>query len=257
MKKITAIIILITGILMISIGNFDNVKEAFEINIKTTSVESKTINKNNKYIEADLKFPKLTIVNKEIENALNKKIESDVMEFYNSSFKEAQDYLDDFPDAENKFVISSDYEVKKSNDKVFSLLLKYYKYSGGAHGTYQYVPYNVNLTSGKVFTLKDIFSGESNYQQVINDEIKKQIKLLNKNQNLPEDSTQLYAFDKINDTQKFYLKDDSLVIYFDLYEIAPYVAGIPEFAINKDVINNLLNEEYKEIIFYTPQVDNI
>ena len=78
------------------------------------------------------------------------------------------------------------------------------------------------------------------------------IKVLNKNQNLPEDSTQLYAFDKINDTQKFYLQDDSLVIYFDLYEIAPYVAGIPEFAINKDVINNLLNEEYKQIIFYTP-----
>ena len=43
------------------------------------------------------------------------------------------------------------------------MLIKYYKYSGGAHGTYEYIPYNVDLTSGGIFTLKDLFNENSNY----------------------------------------------------------------------------------------------
>ena len=257
MKKSKAIIILIIGILIISMCNFDEVKEAFELNIITTTIQSKLINKDNKYIKADLKIPQLTMGNKSIENNLNKKFETDIMSVYNNSYKEAQSFFDDFPEAENKFIVSSDYEVKKSNDKIFSILIKYYKYSGGAHGIYEYIPYNIDLASGNVFVLKDIFDENSNYQQVINSEIKNQIKQLNKEQNLPEDSTQIYAFNKIKDNQKFYIKDDSIIIFFDLYDIAPYVAGIPEFTIKREVIENLLNSKYKEIIFYNPNANTL
>ena len=250
MKKLTTIIVLIAGILIVSICNFNTVREAFELNTRNAAVDSKVINKENKYIKSELKIPKLVMNNKEIERILNKKFESDIMNFYNTPVKEAESYFDDFPDAENKFVISSDYEVKKSNNKVLSMLIKYYKYSGGAHGTYEYIPYNVDLTSGGIFTLKDLFNENSNYKVVIEDEIKKQIIQLNKEQNLPKNSTQLYAFNEIKDNQKFYIVDDTIVIFFDLYDIAPYVAGIPEFPINKEIISNLLNNQYKEIIFF-------
>ena len=250
MKKLTTIIVLIAGILIVSICNFNTVREAFELNTRNAAVDSKVINKENKYIKSELKIPKLVMNNKEIERILNKKFESDIMNFYNTSVKEAESYFDDVPDAENKFVISSDYEVKKSNNKVLSMLIKYYKYSGGAHGTYEYIPYNVDLTSGGIFTLKDLFNENSNYKVVIEDEIKKQIIQLNKEQNLPKNSTQLYAFNEIKDNQKFYIVDDTIVIFFDLYDIAPYVAGIPEFPINKEIISNLLNNQYKEIIFF-------
>ena len=250
MKKLTTIIVLIAGILIVSICNFNTVREAFELNTRNAAVDSKVINKENKYIKSELKIPKLVMNNKEIERILNKKFESDIMNFYSTSVKEAESYFDDFPDAENKFVISSDYEVKKSNNKVLSMLIKYYKYSGGAHGTYEYIPYNVDLTSGGIFTLKDLFNENSNYKVVIEDEIKKQIIQLNKEQNLPKNSTQLYAFNEIKDNQKFYIVDDTIVIFFDLYDIAPYVAGIPEFPINKEIISNLLNNQYKEIIFF-------
>lgn len=250
MKKLTTIIVLIAGILIVSICNFNTVREAFELNTRNAAVDSKVINKENKYIKSELKIPKLVMNNKEIERILNKKFESDIMNFYSTSVKEAESYFDDFPDAENKFVISSDYEVKKSNNKVLSMLIKYYKYSGGAHGIYEYIPYNVDLTSGGIFTLKDLFNENSNYKVVLEDEIKKQIIQLNKEQNLPKNSTQLYAFNEIKDNQKFYIVDDTIVIFFDLYDIAPYVAGIPEFPINKEIISNLLNNQYKEIIFF-------
>ena len=214
MKKLTTIIVLIAGILIVSICNFNTVREAFELNTRNAAVDSKVINKENKYIKSELKIPKLVMNNKEIERILNKKFESDIMNFYNTSVKEAESYFDDFPDAENKFVISSD------------------------------------LTSGGIFTLKDLFNENSNYKVVIEDEIKKQIIQLNKEQNLPKNSTQLYAFNEIKDNQKFYIADDTIVIFFDLYDIAPYVAGIPEFPINKEIISNLLNNQYKEIIFF-------
>ena len=56
-----------------------------------------------------------------------------------------------------------------------------------------------------------------------------------------ESLEKLNIFNEIKDNQKFYIVDDTIVIFFDLYDIAPYVAGIPEFPINKEIISNLLN----------------
>ena len=50
-----------------------------------------------------------------------------------------------------------------------------------------------------------------------------------------------------NKGQKFYIQDDNIVVYFDLYDIAPYAAGIPEFIINVNKIDHILKPEYKEI----------
>ena len=57
----------------------------------------------------------------------------------------------------------------------------------------------------------------------------------------------MYEFKSIEDKQKFYIQDDNIVVYFDLYDIAPYAAGIPEFIINVNKINHILKPEYKEI----------
>ena len=96
MKKLTTIIVLIAGILIVSICNFNTVREAFELNTRNAAVDSKVINKENKYIKSELKIPKLVMNNKEIERILNKKFESDIMNFYNTSVKEAESYFDDF-----------------------------------------------------------------------------------------------------------------------------------------------------------------
>ena len=73
MKKLTTIIVLIAGILIVSICNFNTVREAFELNTRNAAVDSKVINKENKYIKSELKIPKLVMNNKEIERILNKK----------------------------------------------------------------------------------------------------------------------------------------------------------------------------------------
>ena len=96
------------------------------------------------------------------------------MNLYEESFKEAQSFLDDFELDESNFVADTSFEVKKNTNNVISILIKYYKYSGGAHGYYEYVPYNINLKNGNMISLKDIFKNDVDYKLLINNEIEKQ-----------------------------------------------------------------------------------
>ena len=79
---------------------------------------------------------------------------------------------------------------------------------------------------------------------LINNEIENQIKQPDKQ----EDQDKVYDFYGIKDNQKFYLDDSKIVIYFDLYEIAPYAAGIPEFPIIVENIKPQIKEDYIELI---------
>ena len=183
--------------------------------------------------------------NSEISEQINKKIKEDILLFYNLSAKEAEEFLDDFEIDESNFVADASYEIKKNSPTVLSLIIKYYKYSGGAHGYYEYVPYNIDMRNGKIFNLKDMFKDNVDYKIIINDEINNQIKALsNKEENLG----QIYDFYSIKDNQKFYIEDGNIVIIFDLYEIAPYAAGIPEFSINASKYIDSIKHEYMNLL---------
>ena len=159
--------------------------------------------------------------------------------------KEAQSFLEDFELDESNFVADASFEVKKNTPNIISILVKYYKYSGGAHGYYEYVPYNIDLRSGSNLSLKELFKTEVDYKIIIDKEIEKQIKELGKKD---KDLDKIYDFYGIKENQKFYLEDGKIVIYFDLYDIAPYASGIPEFPIIVENIKNQIKENYLEVV---------
>ena len=121
------------------------------------NVNSESIKKDNKYLKSSLEIPVINSDNIEVNNKVNKKIKEDIMNFQEESLKEAQSFLDDFELDESNFVADASFEVKKNTNNVISILIKYYKYSGGAHGYYEYVPYNINLKNGNMISLKEIF----------------------------------------------------------------------------------------------------
>ncbi|GAG64710.1 unnamed protein product [marine sediment metagenome] len=65
------------------------------------------------------------------------------------------------------------------------------------------------------------------YLKIINQEIKRQIKL-----NPEAYFDDGVVFQSISEEQPFYLIEDGMVIYFGLYEIAPYSSGIRYFKIS-------------------------
>ena len=178
-----------------------------------------------------------------IDNNRNE-ITNSIMKFFNDSQKQAKEYNDALPEVENKFVANVDFDVKKNSDNILSILIKYYKYAGGAHGYYENVAYNIDIRNGNFLTIDNLFKEGSDYKNIINEEIRNQIEELIK---LDEQNKGVYEFKSIEDKQKFYIQDDNIVVYFDLYDIAPYAAGIPEFIINVNKIDHILKPEYKEI----------
>lgn len=212
--------------------------------LSVSTIGSKTIVKNDEYIESTINMPIITNSNKIVERSTNDRIKNDIFEFYNKSYKEAKQYLKDNPDEENKFVANVDFELKKNTDSALSIKVRYYTYSGGAHGYYQDIAYNVDMRTGKFLELMDLFKDNTKYKEVIDEEIKQQITNLEKKD---KENVGIYNFKGIKENQNFYLQDDNLVVYFDLYDITPYAAGIPEFSINKKLISYMLKSEYVDL----------
>jgi len=86
--------------------------------------------------------------------------------------------------------------------------------------------YTIDKEKESLINLKELFIKGYDYSDKINKEIKEQI---NKNPENYFDSGAV--FKGISENQSFYIEDNNLVIYYQLYDIAPYVFGIPEFKI--------------------------
>ncbi|RDI42318.1 WG repeat-containing protein [Falsibacillus pallidus] len=114
----------------------------------------------------------------------------------------------------------------------------YQYYFGAAHGMPSKVFVHANLKNGKVFSLADLFKGKSNYVKHLNEIISEKIKNDPQYEYVFPDS-----FQGIKSDQSFYLNDDSLIIYFTPYEIAPFAAGFPEFKIPYKDLEPLINKQ--------------
>lgn len=138
-----------------------------------------------------------------------------------------------------EYSYSGDFSIEFFKKDLLVLELTGYEYYfGAAHGNPSRIYANVDLVTGKIYELKDLFKNNSNYVKVLSDIIGYQIK------NNPEYS---YVFPdsykRIGVDQPFYIKDDALYIYFSVYEIAPYVAGTPTFKISFNDIMNIIDVE--------------
>lgn len=119
-----------------------------------------------------------------------------------------------------------DYRATFNKNGILSLVTTSYQYTGGAHGMTVQESYTYDLIKGEKMSLAAIFQPGVDYQKVINEEVEKQ--MVSDPDKFPAGVTD---FQGIAENQPYYLEEGSLVVYFGLYEIAPYVSGIPEFTI--------------------------
>jgi hypothetical protein len=144
-------------------------------------------------------------INHAIVNTLNKMLVE--QNYYNNILVEMQAY----------------YEIKTNERGILSLNLIVYSFTGGAHGMTIIKSLTFDTKSGKQYSLNELFKPGSNYEKKLSDIIGKKIKDWN--------VQLLEEFKGIRSDQDFYIADTSLVIYFQLYEITPYVWGFPYFPI--------------------------
>ncbi|MCM3743690.1 DUF3298 and DUF4163 domain-containing protein [Sporosarcina luteola] len=118
----------------------------------------------------------------------------------------------------------ANFEIKNNQRGILSLNLIVYSFTGGAHGNTIIRSLTFDTKTGKQYELQDLFKPGSDYVKKLSDIIRVDI---------AKWDVQLLdpPFTVIRPDQDFYIADTSLVVYFQLYEITPYVWGFPYFPI--------------------------
>ncbi|MCI9070508.1 DUF3298 and DUF4163 domain-containing protein [Clostridium sp.] len=199
-------------------------------------INDKIYKSKNNYLDINVIIPQLSETNnKEKENLINDEIINWTENWINEVKQIADEYFKDNPAPLMPYQLYARYKVTNNSD-VISFYIDYYQFSGGAHGVTTRMAYNVDNLTGNKIQLKDMFKDNYNYKDIINKEINRQIS---------KDPDRYFSgkdgFNGIVDNQNFYVKNNTIVIYFGLYEIAPYASGISEFIIP----NKLFDENLK------------
>ncbi|WP_246001164.1 RsiV family protein [Oceanobacillus piezotolerans] len=128
------------------------------------------------------------------------------------------------------------YALKNNQRKVFSLTLTNYTYhEKAAHGMTFIKALTFDLTKEKKVNLADLFKPRSDYKQRLSKLVEEQI--------IARDVPLLGAFTGIKPDQDFYIADKTLVLFYQLYDITPYVYGFPMFPINIYDIQDIINKD--------------
>lgn len=128
------------------------------------------------------------------------------------------------------------YEIKTNQREVLSLSLINFAYSGGAHGMTYIRSLTFDTTTGRAYSLEELFKPGADYVQRISDIVKRQI-----------EERDIFVLDEefkgIRPDQDYYIADKALVIYFQLYELTAYAYGFPYFPISVYDLQDIIKEE--------------
>ena len=118
------------------------------------------------------------------------------------------------------------YDVNTDRKDILSITLFDYTYTGGAHPNSVKLSRTFDMKNGKELALTDVLEGtEEEVYKAVTDAFDKYID----DMDFSDDEAERIR-NEIEQAKKnvdFYLTDDSLVLYFQVYEVAPYVVQYP------------------------------
>lgn len=189
----------------------------------------------------EITYPKIHgLINKAAEEKINSYLEE---EFFKSIewFDEFVAMLDSFPTLEYEhgmfFSFETGFDIKLVNEKLLSLALNHYEFTGGAHGNFYAMGYTFDLNTGDLLTLDKIIRQGS--LPAITKICEQRILEMFEAESL-SDAGIFEDYIDLTTDQDFFLLSDALVFQFDPYEIAPYSMGNIEVVIPFESINDHL-----------------
>lgn len=111
--------------------------------------------------------------------------------------------------------------------------------AGRAHPYHNYRVFNFNLDKGKVIGLADLFKPKTNYLKLIADYSRQQLLAKAPDSSVTQMIKQGTKLDPKN-FRNWNIQNDTLLITFDEYQVAPYANGPQEVEIPYSVLKNIL-----------------
>lgn len=210
--------------------------------IKSNPISIRTIKETSEdsELKVTLQYPQIDgIENKLVQdeiNALFKQLAENAAKEGAKNAAELAEYVKEHPGNPNKCETYFNYHVKYNQNNILSLVFLNYQYARGAHGSTMQTSYTIDLETGKQYSLKDLFKENSDYVSIISDGVK--AKLTERNLM----NVLLVPFDKIREDHSYYITNDTVVVYFQQYEILPGAAGIQEFSTDFSLLSKLFIE---------------
>lgn len=187
--------------------------------LNNIKIETRTMEKALPGASIKVEYPQVSgLRSKEAERKINAELQSRAEAFVKKSLKEAQNALPSPSGAPYEFL--GNYTVTFNRDGLLSILEQTYAYTGGAHGISFREGLTFRLSDGKLLTLDEVLRANPDFRSIVDPSIAKQLQ-----------QTEGYfgGFKTIGNNPDFYLKNDGVVIFFQLYDYLPYVFGFPEF----------------------------
>ncbi len=176
--------------------------------------------KENGYEEGILNF---NHYNKELAIELKNKSE---MELYKEAI-ETYKYNKENGYPTMVYEVYRNFNISFNQGNIVSLYIDEYIFTGGAHGNTIRTSQNWNLLFGRMFPLETVFP---NNPYFIIDILKQINEEISKNPEIYFENSCVLVLDTF-DSNNFYLMPNSIIIYFQQYDIAPYSSGIRTFNI--------------------------
>jgi hypothetical protein len=181
------------------------------------TVTTETYAKDRKEALIQLDYPKISGLSQSAaQKAMNDTLKESAMRFAAG----AEQDISNRSGSEPKYTYDIDYLVTYNQNGVISLLMSQYSDTGGAHGMTNREAFTFSLKDGKRLLLGDLFGANPNYKKTLNAKLNKLVKA---------EESYLGGFNGLNTEKYFYLKDDQVVLFFQLYEYTAYAAGFPEY----------------------------
>ena len=220
MKRLLAVVYIMISAKIILASNI-SYPSADTLEIKTLNYTNSTVDST---VWINIDYP-------QISGTENISVMSNVNVFLENEFKQSITWFEEigsdtsmFEDysSEMQFSFETGFQVEYNSKYFVSIVMNHYQFTGGAHGNYFAMGYNIRIDDGKNLTLKDIIT-EGSFDLLAYECEQAILETYEANTlmeaGLFEDEI------AIADDQDFYIIPGALVLQFDPYEIGPYAMG--------------------------------
>lgn len=212
------------------------------------SVKHRAIKIDEEYLDIDIVYPFF----EEFAGSdkANQQIKYIIVDAIGDARRSASDIKDSELNAEEgsevylpTVTLMANYDCEK-NGEVLSIKLNFDFYAGGAHPIGWINSIIVDIKAGEILEFEDLFKENSNYDKTISAKI---IDEMNKDKDRFFEDYAKAVLDKKGKFD-FYIDGNSIVVYFDAYDVAPYASGMPSFVFEAKDIKNILKDRVYESI---------
>jgi len=177
-------------------------------------------------------YPQISdLVNKDVQTKINDVLKDKFIGTFSKSEKEDEMY---------EVSIDTSFTASLNKDLLTVKYNSYYYPIGAAHGQPSQLYYNIDINTGKLYSLSDLFKKDSNYVKLMSEIVRKQIEEKSK-----EENSMIFkdSYKGIRPDHYFIITKDALKIYFFPYEIGAYAAGFITFDIPYSEITDIIDRE--------------